>query len=268
MEQYNTFDEERQKLLYHETKKMNGNGTCAKMAVLLSACMVLTSFIFIVKRTDSTIYESTMLDSTIYEIQVAANNPDYGVLNTDNLPWTMVLEPYRSQNLYISSLTEDDRAMEIDSSSYSATWTIAGQEYIGLTPTIMLNHTGVYDGNVALKHRTKTYELDFTVAVKYVRREIRTLTDADREAFFDALETMYDTDDVTGKSLYGDKYASAEYFSYKHLTGAGTTDCDHWHDGAGFPTIHTAFTLFAEQALQSIDPAIAMPYWEYAQVIC
>jgi len=41
------------------------------------------------------------------------------------------------------------------------------------------------------------------------------------------------------------------------------TDCDHWHDGAGFLTHHTAFTLLVEKSLQSIDPSLSLPYWDY-----
>ena len=107
------------------------------------------------------------------------------------------------------------------------------------------------------------YSQSFTIAVKYVRREIRSLTDDERNNFFDALHLLYTVDSATGKAKYGDKFNTAEYFVYKHLTGAGTTDCDHWHDGAGLTTHHMAFTLEIEQSLQAIDPSLSMPYWEY-----
>lgn len=45
-------------------------------------------------------------------------------------------------------------------------------------------------------------------------------------------------------------------------TSGGARDCDHWHAGAGFVTSHIAITLQYEQALQSINPSIAMPYWD------
>ena len=108
-----------------------------------------------------------------------------------------------------------------------------------------------------------SYTLSFTLAVKYVRREIRALTDDDRTKILDALYLMYTVDEVPGKATYGDKFNTAEYYVYKHLNGAGTTDCDHWHDGAGIVTHHMAFTLEVEQTLQAIDPSLAMPYWEY-----
>lgn len=108
-----------------------------------------------------------------------------------------------------------------------------------------------------------SYTLSFTLAVKYVRREVRALTDDDREAIMNAIYMMYTVDEVPGKALYGEKFNTAEYYVYKHLNGAGTTDCDHWHDGAGIVTHHMAFTLEVEQTLQTIDPSLAMPYWEY-----
>lgn len=48
-----------------------------------------------------------------------------------------------------------------------------------------------------------------------------------------------------------------------HLDGAGIKDCDHWHDDAGIMTHHIGYTLEFEQALQVVDPSIAIPYWEY-----
>jgi hypothetical protein len=109
----------------------------------------------------------------------------------------------------------------------------------------------------------QTLSVPFTLAVKYVRRELRSLTENDRRAFFDALYQVYTGGLGSGGegSGFGDKFKTAEYFLYKHLNGAGTSDCDHWHDGAGIITHHTAFTLEMEQSLQAVDPSVAMPYW-------
>lgn len=41
---------------------------------------------------------------------------------------------------------------------------------------------------------------------QYVRREIRQLTDSDREAFFDAMETLYRLPTPEGNALYGEEY--------------------------------------------------------------
>ncbi|CAM9656756.1 unnamed protein product, partial [Laminaria digitata] len=42
--------------------------------------------------------------------------------------------------------------------------------------------------------------------LKYVRREIRQLTDSDREDFFDAMETLYRLPTAEGNKKYGDDY--------------------------------------------------------------
>lgn len=62
----------------------------------------------------------------------------------------------------------------------------------------------------------------------------------------------------TGKNMQG-----IDFFVQMHLDGAGVKDCDHWHDDAGIMTHHIGYTLQFEQALQVVDPSIAIPYWEY-----
>lgn len=46
-------------------------------------------------------------------------------------------------------------------------------------------------------------------------------------------------------------------------SAGGARDCDHWHAGPGFVTSHIALTLMFEQSLQSINPSIALPYWDF-----
>lgn len=58
-------------------------------------------------------------------------------------------------------------------------------------------------------------------------------------------------------------YAPALPFTDAHdTTTGGARDCDHWHAGAGFVTSHIAITLMYEQALQAVNPSIALPYWD------
>ncbi|CAM9236405.1 unnamed protein product [Ectocarpus sp. 4 AP-2014] len=109
----------------------------------------------------------------------------------------------------------------------------------------------------------EVYHMSSSVMVKYVRREIRQLTDKDREAFFDAMETLYRLPTTEGVALYGEDYKGIEFFVQMHLDGAAVKDCDHWHDDAGIVTHHVGFTLLFEQALQVVDPSVSIPYWEY-----
>uniref|UniRef100_A0A6C0KH90 Tyrosinase copper-binding domain-containing protein n=1 Tax=viral metagenome TaxID=1070528 RepID=A0A6C0KH90_9ZZZZ len=251
---------------------------------LLSKCIiglaVLVSFYMIASRTDLTktvLHSTNFAENDVFTITMSASSPDYGILTTlADLPWDMVLEPHRTQNVAIDSFLLGDKEMDV--ALYTVTWDFAGQAYSGSDIQVMLNNTGVYNCTITITQNPgrrlintlspslsspTAYTQTFTAAVKYVRREIRSLTDADRELYFDALEQIYSLDETTGQSIYGSKFHSAEYFSYKHLSGAGTSDCDHWHDGAGIITHHMAFTLEFEQSLQSVHPEVAAAYWEY-----
>ena len=97
---------------------------------------------------------------------------------------------------------------------------------------------GAYNASLALEVRARggaiyAYAYAFDVTVKHVRREIRRLTDADRGRFLDALQLMYSTPQDVGEALYGPKFKSGNYLVRKHLYGAASKDCDHWHDDAG-----------------------------------
>jgi hypothetical protein len=178
------------------------------------------------------------------------------------LPWDVVLEPNREQELEVTTLTVDDET--VDFSDFDIEWTINDDITLtGAKATIEMSDVGVYSATVKLTSTTATYTSDFLVAVKYVRREVRTMTEDDRKTFFDALYTMYTVDGDSGRDKFGSKYIDASEAVYMHLNGAGRTDCDHWHDGAGLITHHMAYTLQVEQSLQTINPSISMPYWEY-----
>ena len=83
----------------------------------------------------------------------------------------------------------------------------------------------------------------FEVIAKFVRREIRNLTDDVREMFFDTLQTAYSTSQADGEKKYGPKFRSIERMVAEHLRGAADKECDHWHDDAGVLTHHVAFTV-------------------------
>jgi hypothetical protein len=101
------------------------------------------------------------------------------------------------------------------------------------------------------------------VMVKYVRREVRRLTDADREAWLSAVQVLQHVPTSAGQELYGINYYSKDHFTRLHLYYGGARECDHWHGGAGFVTSHVALTLMWEQALQSVNPTVAAPYWDF-----
>jgi hypothetical protein len=231
---------------------------------------------------------------------VAIESPGYPALaSLDLLPWDAVAEAHKDQILSIRSFIVDGNIIDLSTSQdYEIFWTIGEQSYSGYTTTIHMQDIGIYSslvevvplpsspyyGRVAkdpnsvtswkkkLSHNYKAskyttssaaFLLNFDVASKYVRREIRSLTDDDRNAVLDTMQTLWTLSDAQGQVKYGQKYHSAAYFAYEHLAGGGTSDCDHWHDGAGVLTHHIGSTLQFEQALQSIDKSLSLPYWEY-----
>ena len=270
----------------HLDKKYNLEKIWALPMKLGAAFFVLVSFIAICNRSYKTPLDSlsntefTSTSITNYNninsntnndffIEISVKDPTYGTIETlDDLPWDAIAEPYKKQLFSIHTFTISDKIVDV--SDYIVCWSIDNKIFHGDNTLIMLNNTGIYDATVSITTKVSNtitsntvYTYNFTLAMKYVRREIRSLTDEDRETFFSALELLYSLSETEGQRLYGTKFHNAEYFSYKHLTGAGTTDCDHWHDGAGIITHHMAFTLEFEQSLQAINPAIANPYWEY-----
>ena len=97
-----------------------------------------------------------------------------------------------------------------------------------------------------------------------VRREIRSLSEAQRVAVFAALTTMKTTPQDAGEALYGPDFLNYERFVVKHAHAAMHPRCDQGHYGPAFVTYHRAFTLLMENALLAVDPSIeGLPYWDY-----
>lgn len=205
------------------------------------------------------------LYSTAATIYINVTLSDYDSPSSlSYLPWDFLMEPHKSNTIAVTSMLIDGE--EVDYEDATVTWTINDKTHSGVSATVSLSDTGVFDSYVVVEYNSKSYIRYFTIANKYIRREIRSLTTADREAFFSALMTLYNVNTTYGQELYGSKYVSMETLLYYHLNGAGRTDCDHWHDGAAIVTHHSAYTLQAEQSLQSVNPTLAMPYWEYPLV--
>ncbi|CAN0161250.1 unnamed protein product [Ectocarpus sp. 4 AP-2014] len=140
-------------------------------------------------------------------------------------------------------------------------------EATGLEVTIVL--TTLDENEVVLEEvdadGTVVRRLHEMVMVKYVRREIRTLTDDEREELFDAMFTLWSVrvDGGNGKELYGDDYADIFAINRLHYKAASPKSCDHFHDGLGFLTNHIAITNTFEASLQAVNPKLTLPYWDF-----
>mmetsp|Transcript_19736 Transcript_19736/g.23496 ORF Transcript_19736/g.23496 Transcript_19736/m.23496 type:complete len:671 (-) Transcript_19736:165-2177(-) len=123
--------------------------------------------------------------------------------------------------------------------------------------------------SIQLKDETLVSLIDSGIQMKqkvtcmYVRRELRALNHKDRSELLSAMWIPYSTSLKDGVSKYGSKYMDIESINSMHNYWAADFECDHLHDGNGFATQHLALTIRYEAAIQSINPKIVMPYWEY-----
>lgn len=99
--------------------------------------------------------------------------------------------------------------------------------------------------------------------VKYVRREVRQLTTKDRERYLAATASFHRLDAEAGRRQYGAKFTNYKESVTKHLARMSLDKCTPFHGYDTFLTSHEGFVLEFEQALQSIDPRISAPYWDY-----
>ena len=97
----------------------------------------------------------------------------------------------------------------------------------------------------------------------YVRREMRELSEGDLEATMDAMYTLYSVTEEDGIELYGANYHNSTYFVGAHHFNAAWRDADHIHEGMGFMTQHIKISNIFELAMQSVDPSISLPYWDF-----
>jgi hypothetical protein len=101
--------------------------------------------------------------------------------------------------------------------------------------------------------------------VKYVRREISTLTDDDREEFLDAFRVLWDIQTKKGKEKYGETYKSLNYLAMTYNDGAGNFICDEFEAGTAFLNNHAYLRLYLEQSLRLVNPRVSLHYMDYSK---
>jgi hypothetical protein len=205
------------------------------------------------------------------DLTIRATNEDYKEpVYISSYPWDLVAEPFRTTVFEVEEPLEEGHSLE---------WTLTFQaggsrkealhvQYRGSTLEALLTDPG----SVGLIEVVEVDEGGLvagngkaSVACKYVRREIRELTKKDREVFLDALEAVHRLGLDEGRQLHGENFANYEYFTAKHLARMTLDGYSPFHSGQSFLTSHFAFSLELELSLQSVDPTIALPYWDYTR---
>ena len=213
-----------------------------------------------------------------FELGVRVYDAQYGALRTSAYPWEHVAPAYRP--VRFDAQVGDD----LTAGPVKFSWDVVAHAKsadddagVGETETANLlgqNQTYIFRGPGTTYTLRLTAEFEnevrsatrFAVMCKYVRREVRDMSHADREAFFTALEIAHRADNIQqGRDTYGPRFTSVAALVAKHLDATTLNACSPFFNGLSFVTSHAALALELEQVLQTIDPSIALPYWDYTQ---
>jgi hypothetical protein len=140
--------------------------------------------------------------------------------------WENIVEPYKVTYLTVSNPTTED--------GFTYHWFLDGW-FVDTGESVLMTFTAptgaLQTVSVELHNMTDHTVQNSTTQVmcKYVRREIRSLLEQDRLAFFQAVSIMQRVPTQAGKALYGRNYRSRDFFTRMHLYYGGAKTCDHWH---------------------------------------
>jgi hypothetical protein len=212
-------------------------------------------------------------------IQFAATNPVYPDetpgLGYPSLTPGLIVEPYRETQLEASATSDDT---ELDTCSWTILQTTGVDSdsiYPFTTDSFSLDGASVSHTftapatyHVSTTCTTTTGDIH-TVASNveciYIRRELRDLSTDDLDAFLTAFHTLSSVSTEEGRATYGSNYHSLDHFVQMHLNAASHRSHDQIHDGMGVVTQHASITSKIELTLQTIDPTISIPYWDYTK---
>ena len=250
---------------------------CDSLTVTIAGSVILSilaTFFIVISNAMMSQSSSIVLtaDLSVNALTISSVSNVYGIWDvTRMLPYSFLensylVEPYRETVLKID-----------DYNTYCPiTWIITNGTGFASSSgttldgnmTIILTAVGEYSFTAVEKCGVPTKSdryLNEVIWVKYVRREISSLNDLDREEFLDAFRTMWTVSTTNGRALYGDRYKSVNFFATLHNDGGGNTVCDEFHGGLGFLNNHMFLSAYLEQSLQLINPKTALHYMDYIQ---
>ena len=187
-----------------------------------------------------------------------------GMLSYPFLSGSFLIEPYKLTTINMQGM--------VDGCTYTYTITSMGTEDTNISGTIdpttgilQITLTKVGKYMLQVDDSCTSEPLSQTMWVKYVRRELSTLTDTDREEFLDAFHTLWEVNTVDGMAKYGERYKSLYYFAALHNDGGGNSVCDEFHGGVGFLNNHMYLSAYLEQSMQLVNPKVCLHYMEYTK---
>lgn len=151
-----------------------------------------------------------------------------------------VIEPHAPMNLYIAGYSTKSKFyynVEIcsNSTSFCQTGGVKTKGHKIMYETIKFGCDPFEEFTVSLSklsNNNDRIEKEYTgrAICMYVRREIRSLSEANLNATMDAMYALWSTDEDKGQELYGDGFRNISYLLQMHHFNAAWRDADHFHE--------------------------------------
>ena len=220
---------------------------------LLAISASALGIVYIFNKPTSVSTKTTIYDST--NVSLSVSNDDYGSFTNSEYSWIQYLaEPYKPTTIVLngvsvselwSSIFDDGDSTVYGGTTIQKTFTVPGiYSMVTSNDNFVTNHT-------------------CTIIVKYVKRELRSLTDDDRRRFLKAASKIWKYSTIEGRAKYGDQFTGIDTLVEQHALASNDIRCDQFHEGSGFFTHHFAITQTFEAALRAVDPSVTLPYWDF-----
>ena len=182
--------------------------------------------------------------------------------------YTGVVEPYADMWMSITSTTTDDIIYKYEiceeSSTKPCTYGFSHNTtfLFECTPLVTKYAVTMNEYNAITKKMTGKTSTGQLLCM-YVRREFRALTDADLGKTMEAMWKLWEFDDEDGQKIYGESFHSYAYLLNFHYFNAAWIHSDHVHEGNGFAAQHFKMSNIFEKSMQTVEPSITLPYWDF-----
>jgi hypothetical protein len=219
--------------------------------------------------------EQRQLTSSNDYIEKIIVSNEYGEsVSGSEYPWLsgrLVVEPHKQTSLFIGVNSDNANNHEVTDVIYK--WTITdpnGEVFKTHGSTIVRTFREIGKHSISINVYSKdgstllsTYNVD--ASCLYVKRELRKLTEEDRENFLDAMYEIWRLTTIEGRKIYGQDFTGIDRFVYIHTKSAtGDIWCDEWHEGTGFLVHHLALSTSFDLSLRAIDKRVSIPYWDFS----
>lgn len=250
-------------------------------------------------------YFGSRSSTTTTDLYIQASNK-YGTFSApypwlDSTPGTQLVEPFITSKLTVTGAFASGSTYQwtLDYPSSSD-----GMEWSGTSTVqeVTLTVPGSYSLSLeAFDAKTGSFRGRYTTLVvcKYVKRELRALSDDDRARLWDASLYMWNTSTSAGRARFGSDFTSIATFASAYMAATGAYRCDSYHDGSAWITHHLALSNAFEASLRAVgalrptpltfatspphfsfpsnhhlmhiyppppvppDPSLSLPYWDF-----